>query len=94
VLRHEQGYEYYVNVYASYAISVFGTSLSELANKYNTNNTTSLGVPYEIYRLLDGIVCNGGLSNNEVRGYLKTIHLDTTITRRAEVVCLFLELFR
>jgi hypothetical protein len=65
VVRHEQGVEYYVYIHATYAVSVFGTSLIELANKHSNENH-SLGVPYEIYRLLDGIIAKGGLSNNEV----------------------------
>jgi hypothetical protein len=65
VVRHEQGFEYYVYIHATFGTSTFGTSLIELANKYNNDNN-SLGVPYELYRLLDGIIAKGGLSNNEV----------------------------
>ncbi|KAG5177774.1 inositol 5-phosphatase [Tribonema minus] len=66
VLRLEQGPDYYLQVYGSYAQSAFGTPLSELVRRRAGTAEMPIGVPLEVWRLLDGVVDRGGLSGPQV----------------------------
>jgi hypothetical protein len=67
VLRLEQGPDFYMQVFGAYAQSAFGTPLSVLISRQaRAAGASAIGVPQEVWRLVDGILQRGGLANAQV----------------------------
>ncbi len=63
VLRLEDGPEYYINVFARLAYTALATPLSMLVHHRQGTARSMLGIPMELYLLINGIILAGALDD-------------------------------